>query len=48
VREFAEQHARTVGRVLSETGAVDIVDASVVTLGRPRASSRALNDLAPR
>jgi hypothetical protein len=34
VREFTEAHARTVGRVLSGTGAVDIVDASVVVMAQ--------------
>ena len=34
VREFTEQHARTVGRVLGETGAADIVDASVVVIAQ--------------
>ena len=36
VREFTEEHARTVGRVLRETGAVDIVDASVVVMAQRR------------
>lgn len=34
VREFTEQHARTVGRVLGDTGAADIVDASVVVIAQ--------------
>jgi len=34
VREFTEQHARTVGRVLGQTGAADIVDASVVVIAQ--------------
>ena len=37
VREFTEEHARTVGRVSRETGAVDIVDASVVVMAQRRA-----------
>ena len=34
VRDFTEQHARTVGRVLGETGGADIVDASVVVIAQ--------------
>ncbi len=34
VHEFTEQHARTVGRVLGETGAADIVDAGVVVIAQ--------------
>ena len=34
VREFTELHARTVGRVLGETGRADIVDASVVVMAQ--------------
>lgn len=34
MREFTEQHARTVGRVLGQTGAADIVDASVVVIAQ--------------
>ena len=34
VREFTELHARTVGRVLRESGSVDIVDASVVVMAQ--------------
>lgn len=34
VREFTELNARTVGRVLGETGRADIVDASVVVMAQ--------------
>lgn len=34
VREFTEQQARTVGRALAQTGATDIVDASVVVIAQ--------------
>jgi hypothetical protein len=34
VREFAEDHARTVGRVLRDTGSSDIVDGSVVVMAQ--------------
>jgi hypothetical protein len=34
IREFTEDHARRVGRVLRDTGAADIVDASVVVMAQ--------------
>ena len=34
VGEFTEEQARTVGRAMGETGAVDIVDASVVVMAQ--------------
>jgi hypothetical protein len=44
VREFTEKHARTIGRVLHETGAVDIVDASVVVMAQKRAEEVLTSD----
>ena len=34
VREFTERHARTVGRLLRESGSADIVDAGVVVIAQ--------------
>jgi hypothetical protein len=34
IRVLTEEHARTVGRVLATTGAVDIIDASVVVMAQ--------------
>lgn len=45
VRQFTEDHARTVGRVLSDTGSSDIVDGSVVVMAQRRAEEVLTSDL---
>ena len=44
VRELTEPHARTIGRVLGETGSSDIVNASVVVMAQRSAQEVLTSD----